>query len=245
MKRIAPVVAGVALAVAIVGGFAGVGRETAGGHDDAQSGGRIRWVNVSIDAPPEGSPVEVRRRFPVVDKSSAGLSDRFTIQLVAEGLRGEDGAIPALIVDAETGEVVSDTLTPTYPEAEALRASLALEGNLPKVWPFEPSPQPGERRTIGNVTVPVPPGESGLLITHVTSYCASDCEHIVIYYGRSTLALDAITGEVASHSSFAPELAAAFDRYAASVDVAPGTADATSRDNPLPLETTGPASAAP
>lgn len=228
MKKLLPVIAGILTAAVVVGGIVGVARRSAEGQqaDATVPGSRIRWVNVSIDAPPEGSPVRVSTGIPITGTPNPSFSHRYTVSLSIDPetlAPGSGLAWLETVIDAETGEVLKDTLSAQYPEARAILASVALETDLPKVWPFVDGPVPAARRNLLGLSVPQPSTESGLLLSWSIGLCASaePCNYAIILYGSSFLAMDVSTGAVAPHSKIAPEHASAFARVVAAVTVVP------------------------
>lgn len=238
VKRLAPVLAGILTAAVVVGGIAGVARRSAGGQqaDATAPASRIRWHNVSIDAPPDGSPVQVSTDIPITGTPNPSFSHRPTIRLYVEVPAAVPGSVPVspeTVIDAETGEVLSDTLSAQYPDAQLMLSSVTFHTGLPEVWPFVDQPPPAARRNLLGLSVPQPSTESGLLLSMSIGLCASaePCNYAIILYGSSFMAMDVSTGAVAPHSRIAPEHASAFQRIVAAVTVVAGA----SIDDPTPV----------
>jgi hypothetical protein len=245
MKKLIPVIAGILTATAVVGGIVGVARRSAGGQqaDATTPGSRIRWVNVSIDAPPEGSAVQVSINIPFTGTPNPTFSHRYTIRLYVEvsaSAPGFEPVFPTTVIDAETGEILSDTLTAQYPEARAILSSLALETGLPEVWPFVDAPVPDARIWLAGMMLPVPSRESGLIVSMLIGYCTDfpGCSSAYLKYGSSIMYLypDEATGAIVVRdgSNVAPEHAPAFERFKAAVKQ--GVPPAPPTPTPYPAE---------
>lgn len=190
---------------------------------------------MSIDAPPEGSAVQLSTGIPVTGTPNSTFSHRYTVNLYVDvgfPADGSEPVWPTAVIDAESGEVLSDTLSAQNTDARAILSSLTLETGLPKVWPFVDGPVPPARRpTLAGLSFPEPSRESGLLFGGLIGYCLEPgCTSAYLRYGSSImyLYLDESTGAiiVREGSQVAPELAPAFERFRAAVTPMPGSGTA-------------------
>lgn len=232
MKKLVPVVAGIMVAGVVVGAIVGVGRLPAGSEDTAGSGGELRWLDVTLQLPPEDSPLYVTRLLPFgPDKP------RFIIQIYVdrEVTPGVEPSPQSLEIDAETGEVVSDTLSATLSDQaissqlQAILDSVGIASGPPEVWPYvdisAPSPSPGKW---GNLTFAVPEPASGITVSPTSGLCSAappDCvpKWLTVRNGRSHMGINADTGELMGLDGVLLEDREAFERYAASVQLAAAT----------------------
>lgn len=231
MKKLLPVVAGILVAGAVVGALVGVGRLPAGSQETGGAGrGELRWLDVTLQLPPEDSPLHVTRLPPFSPERP-----RFIVQIYVERelTPGVEPAPQMVEIDAETGEVVSDTLSPALSDQavssqlQAVLDSVGIDSGPPEIWPYADVPSPAlaaDPPRWGNVTFILPDPASGIIVSPTIQDCfAPDCtsKTLTVYNGHSQMGIDAETGEIMGLDRVTEEDRAAFQRYAASVQVQP------------------------
>lgn len=236
MKKFLPVLAGIVVAGLVVGALAGVGRLPVVSQDTGGGSGEMRWLNVIVDLPPQDSPLQVRGLFPPGPEKP-----RFVIQIYVERelTPGVQPAPQEVDIDAETGEVVSDTLSAAVSgqavssQLQAVLDSVRVATGPPEVWPYADEPPPtGRPSKSGNLTFVLPDPASGILVAPMHVMCpasASDCasQYLTVFNGRSQMNIRADTGQIERPDRVLPEDREAFERYAASVEVHAGTEGGT------------------
>jgi hypothetical protein len=238
MRNVLPVMLGVMAAGVLVAGVIGVGRLTA----SSQEGGAtvVRWRNVEIEAPPDGSLLRVSTQHP------PSPAHRWLVSIV---VRDVDPPVPGeedkwvqqqLDIDAETGEILSDTLSLAYPaETRAILDTMkVVTGSPPAVWPYVDAAPPTATRTYENMTYPVPDPASGLIAVVMQGFCAVTvaCDALLLSNGDSWMHVSLHTGEVVArgvHSDAGqaletgrvrPEDAPMFDRFLSRIIMSSTTA---------------------
>jgi hypothetical protein len=229
MRRFFPVLAGVVAGVTIVGGLIGAGRMTAGGQDGTGGHETVRWVNVEIDAPQDDSPLRVMRDLPRSEEHSLHLL-RIVLKDTPPPPAPAEEALwsePEVRIDAETGEVLNDTLTQDSAEAQMLLDSLRVVTGVPEAWPYTDGPVPAETVRLENLVYPLPPPASGLTTAEVVANCVDPCHPVQLLLAstQSMLWIYADTGEVDSWEDVASDEREAFERFVAATEV-PGNQDA-------------------
>lgn len=213
MKRLVPVIAGI-LTAAVFVGIVGMARLSAGSDAERTFEGQIRWANVSLQFPP-GSPFSVLRNPPLSPEH-----DRWEIIAYVEAA---SPPYPQLKIDAETGEILEDTLSQQYPdEVKKLLTTLVIDSGLPQLWPFVDEPPPDAITRSGSFVIPDP--GSGMTIAFVENLCdpgdPSCAERtILVAFRESAMHIDASDGRVLSWDGVAPSHREAFQRYLDTVQV--------------------------
>lgn len=193
-----------------------------GGSQDFAEPGNLRFRNVTVELPPDSAGLQVSTGVP------AAPGKPWLIQVSQDGApspRDESsGEWKELQIDAETGNVVYDTLSRDFPAAESIIASITVTVAPPTVWPWVDAPAPLETEQWGNIVYPKAPPESGVIAGGVLNYCTTtDCSEKTLFVlaGSSSMHIDARDGSVVSFDRVADEDRAMFERFAASVVVLP------------------------
>lgn len=187
---------------------------------EGQFEGEIRWANVSLIIPP-GSPVRVLRNPPL-----SADHDRYEVRL---SIDDGEALLRELVIDAETGEVLADTLSEKYPgEVASILKTMSVntanrgQWDVPDEWPFVTGPVPAERFDVGSISLIIPTAASGMVVASVENLCdpsSPSCfpKTALVSFGESRAHIDAASGDVVSLEGIAPEHVEAFNRYFASV----------------------------
>jgi hypothetical protein len=192
----------VAVATAAVGGIA-LGAYAAlneGGPEGDGDGVRVRWVNVSIERPPdEVGGMAVIRNEGMPDAYSPRPGTRVpVIELFKRDPQSTDASV--VFIDATTGEVVFEQVRPEDGEAfDAVLATLRFEGSdPPDAWPCSGSPPEERRREMGSITYIEPEPASGIAVGGGISDFGPQGSMTFLYIsnGRSFRQLNADTGEI-------------------------------------------------
>ena len=228
MKKLPPVLAGVIVAGIVVGVLAGVGRLPVLSQEEGPASGQLRWLNVVVDLPPENSPLRVRRDMP-----HGPEKPRWLIQIYVERelTPGAEPRSQMLEIDADTGEVATDTLTAAISDQavsgqlSSVLDSVRIDTGPPEVWPYvDETPRPPEPAKWGNLAIIIPDPASGIVVSPATSDClasATKCfpQWLGVFDGHSQMGIDAETGQIISLDRVTAEDMEAFERYAATVQV--------------------------
>jgi hypothetical protein len=216
MKRYLSTVGGLLVGAALV--FVGL-RALPGESQDADR--EVRYGNVVLTIPGGEPDLHVGHYPP------QRPGDGWLIRAYVEGPRDLDADEedwPVLVIDPETGGIVSDTLTAAHPAAAAaIIASLRVESEVPEAWPYGTSDAPAGRRQVGNIEYAVPDPRSGIQTVLTKNLCPDgvpSCAPLTLGFtnGDSLLTLDADGGNVIERS-VAPTDDAAFDRLVADIRV--------------------------
>ena len=163
---------------------------------------RYRWVNVSIEVPPQTGPSDIavsrHEGLPDIYSPSPGTrvpALRIFKKVTVEGhIEGSD-----LYVDATTGQVVHDEVRPEdRAEFDAVLATLRFEGpDPPDIWPYSETLPDGVRRRMGDITYVEPDPASGIKVGGMLSDGPQGSAiTLIISNGRSKRYIDAETGQV-------------------------------------------------
>lgn len=141
-----------------------------------------RWVNVTVFVP-EGSPVTVGRgTIPDGLKGAGGPGMGPTID------HGDPAAASYVIIDAVTGEILQDHVSPEDREAiDDVLKTLAVTpfDEAEKGWPYADTVSAGERRAEFGMSYVVPDPASGITVgAGIADPC---CPFIEVSNGRSTV----------------------------------------------------------
>lgn len=188
---------------------------------------RVRWVNVSIEQPPqELGGIAVIRNEGLPDAYSPRPGTKVpVIELFRSGPQPTEASV--VFIDATTGEVVFEKVRPEDREAfDAVLATLRLEGpDPPDVWPYSGSPPEERRRQDGNITYIEPDPASGIKVgVQIADAPGESKGFLMISNGRSFRAFDGDTGEIVVAEGPAaafvdPMDQEAFDRFTSSIEV--------------------------
>ncbi len=216
-----PAVAGVLFGIALVTFVAGRAMTS-----ESQEGTiEVRYGNVILTVPQPGtSDLTVAHKPPVTD-----AQPRWRIHAYVEpppeerDYDAEDEQWPTLVIDSETGEVFSDTLSPARPDlAEPLLASLRVDTSPPSAgWPYDASAEPGEKQEVGNVEYSSPDQSSGIMVWVAQGLCREGDERCIatslgFTNTRSTIVLNAADARV-FRRSVQDQDSEAFERLVAAV----------------------------
>ena len=227
LKKWLPAILGVVTAAVVVGGVVGVARLDVEGQDTETtavgSGEELRWRNVILRLPPAGSPLRVTPDYP-----RGPQAPRYLIHVSIDGAPPpspeDESTWQELQIDADTGEIVMDTLSRDYrSEVDAVLGSLRVDPLRPDVWPYSDGSAPAETSVLGTVRYAQPALASGIRVGVSYNYClpSPTCsqESLVVTNGFSYMHVRADNGEIMSLDRVQPEDVAAFERYAQSVQV--------------------------
>ena len=193
------------------------------GDDSAEAGVEVvRWGNVTV-AVPEGSGVIVAREFegPELNPPDGGP--------VLVLFKRESFPESIVLIDAETGEVLQDTIQAADRAAiDRVLATLEVREFDSKTapWPYSDRPPAVPRERWGNITYAPPDPASGIVVrTVLTDYFDSRGSAPILHIsnGRSGMGINAKTGLVNEATMLvAIEDEEAFQRFLSEVEfVAP------------------------
>jgi hypothetical protein len=224
----------VAVAMAAAGGIA-LGAYAALNEGEPQGDGdgvRVRWVNVSIERPPdEGGGMAVIRNEGRPESYSPRPGTRVpVIELFKSDPQSTDASV--VFIDATTGDVVFEQVRLEDREAfDAVLATLRLEGpDPPDVWPYSGSPPEERRREMGSITYIEPEPVSGIKVGGFLSDFGPQGggTFLTISNGRSRITYDTDTGEIVVPDEASPDFTdpvgparEAFDRFTSSIELIP------------------------
>ena len=223
-----PILIGVLAALAL-GGAMGLFVIRADTTDEpSTSGGVYRWRRLSIELP-EDSGLQLTRGFPIPE-----FRESFVIEIFVPEPGVEN--TPTLTIDADTGEVLIDTLSGSDPAvASDIIASIALTDELPEVWPYvDADPADLARSSWGAISFVDPPPEAGVVVTRQNNYCVDPCARVrlTLNTGYSSVQINAETGEPLSQDATRAEDQQALQRFVDSVEVRTEAPTAVSSTDP-------------
>lgn len=193
------------------------------GHDSAKAGDAgakagddaakadvqlIRWVNVTVELP-EDSDLFVTRDF-------SGIESRPAILIIPL-----DRADTAVVIDAETGAILHDSVRREDRAAldrvlQTIRVSPLDRSTAP--WPYSGEPPNVAREEFGNISYIPPDPATGIRII-VGTGDPGGVEFIEVNNGRSAFGINAGTGKVYEETArILPEDRDAFERFLSAVD---------------------------
>jgi hypothetical protein len=220
VRKLLPVLGGILVAGLVVGVLAGMDRLPVASQEGEGGTGQLRWLNVVVDLPPEGSPVRV--------EALPGAPHPVVVIFVEREPRAAAQPSQQVNIDAQTGEVLLDTLTAGLTgdsharEVESVLDSVRVVTDPPDVWPYVDEPAPAALARSGTISFVSPDPSSGIVIAQVQATClvGEDCpDLLVVHNGRSQMGIRVDTGEVYAWDHVLPQDREAFERYAASVEV--------------------------
>lgn len=217
MRERVPLVIGAMLGIAVLGAFGSDAMLP--GRESGLEMATYRYLNVELEAPDDPERWHIGRQPKIIDGPPTNLN-AYSLFRIAE--RKDLDAGRELVIDAVTGEIYLDNLSPTHPLlAQQIIDSIRVTQETPEVWPWVPFPRPTERRRSESISYLVPPPASGLGITYASSYCLDDdCEAIGLANGPRPIYVSTKTGELVEGdvlSTLPSEFAQAARRWLESV----------------------------
>jgi hypothetical protein len=200
LTRIAPVVIALAAALALATALGLFGALAGNDESQSQAASHYRWRRLSIELPANAN-MTVIRGLPI-----QGFHEYFYISISPRNTaETPDADSHELKVDADTGEILIDTLSP-YNAAAAtfIRSSIQLTDADPAVWPFVEADTSGLPLVRwGNVTVPEPVPSSGIVVTQQIGFCVLPCSPMALSVtnGYSSMGINAENGELTINSA--------------------------------------------
>lgn len=175
---------------------------------------RVRWGNISLEQPPSDSEFYVGRWF-----NHGGIPGGRRVPVVH--LMKRDIAVH-VIIDAETGQVLHDTVGPEERAAfDAILATLRIEGEEISAWPYGLVKPDVPRSTVENISYLEPDPASGIVAGVVYADFGPDGSQTILRFQnvRSMRDIDADTSEILPDRLMHPDDREAFDRLTAEVKV--------------------------
>jgi hypothetical protein len=189
---------------------------------------RFRYHDVSIEMPPDS--FRVSQRPALTPEFNPTFSHRPVIEITQrdDHVPGVAVSVGWIMIDAETGEILADTLSDDYPDLDATIRTIVVHTEPPDAWPLSATRKPQARYSRDNVSVLLPSPASGVLVGYVISYCRNPCAdtaiHVVIESpGFGSVWIDTENGDIVEIEAGTPEVRAALDRFIAEVEVTPTT----------------------
>lgn len=189
-----------------------------GGTQEFADPGELRFRNVVIKLPPESSGLRVSTGEPITEgqKWVVRVSDR-------EMQRSADGLLVNVVeIDADTGEVLSDTLSAKYPaEARDILATVRVDTSQPDLWPVADVPSPAATEKFENISYARTDPASGFSFAWVSSGCVrKNCARwLLVSNSRSYVYVNGGDGSLGGWEHVLPEDRQAFERFVAAVVV--------------------------